>query len=174
MARLQELQYTVSGGTKVISGVSLSPRSTRGYLRTSLRCKQESARYTWIWIVFDLIMCKIFSYFLCFHHFCISNAQMGFLCVSHWFEGSRMLPLRNLQWGSFQLTQEVSLSLSLCEQIGEMGLMGFFFFLLTQTLFGLFWTEEKEKENVCFYLGPICNKNSCDMISFICFFNVFL
>ena len=49
-----------------------------------------------------------------------------------------MLPLRNLQWGSFQLTQEVSLSLSLCEQIGEMGLMGFFFFLLTQTLFGLF------------------------------------
>lgn len=45
MARLQELQYTVAGGTKVISGVSLSPRSTRGYLRTSLRCKQESARY---------------------------------------------------------------------------------------------------------------------------------
>ncbi|OVA05491.1 hypothetical protein BVC80_441g267 [Macleaya cordata] len=44
MARLQELQYTVSGGTKVISGVSLSPRSTRGYLRTSIRCKQESLR----------------------------------------------------------------------------------------------------------------------------------
>ncbi|KAK9919821.1 hypothetical protein M0R45_028397 [Rubus argutus] len=44
MARLQELQYTVTGGTKVISGVSLSPRSTRGYMRTSLRCKQESAR----------------------------------------------------------------------------------------------------------------------------------
>lgn len=45
MARLQELQYTVTGGTKMISGVSLSPRSTRGYLRTSLRCKQESLRY---------------------------------------------------------------------------------------------------------------------------------
>ncbi|XP_050224539.1 probable microtubule-binding protein TANGLED [Mercurialis annua] len=44
MARLQELQYTVAGGNKVISGVSLSPRSTRGYLRTSLRCKQESIR----------------------------------------------------------------------------------------------------------------------------------
>ncbi|RWR93747.1 putative microtubule-binding protein TANGLED [Cinnamomum micranthum f. kanehirae] len=44
MARLQELQYTVSGGTKVISGVSLSPRSTRGYIKTSLRCKQESLR----------------------------------------------------------------------------------------------------------------------------------
>lgn len=44
MSRLQELQYTVAGGTKVISGVSLSPRSTRGYLRTSLRCKQESLR----------------------------------------------------------------------------------------------------------------------------------
>ncbi|CAN6588815.1 unnamed protein product [Malus baccata var. baccata] len=44
MARLQELQYTVSGGTKVISAVSLSPRSTRGYLRTSLRSKQETAR----------------------------------------------------------------------------------------------------------------------------------
>lgn len=45
MARLQELQYTVAGGTKVVSGVNLSPRSTRGYLRTSLRCKQESLRF---------------------------------------------------------------------------------------------------------------------------------
>ncbi|KAK4779191.1 hypothetical protein SAY86_006719 [Trapa natans] len=44
MARLQELQYTVAGGRKVVSGVSLSPRSTRGYLKTSLRCKQESLR----------------------------------------------------------------------------------------------------------------------------------
>ncbi|RXH74657.1 hypothetical protein DVH24_029378 [Malus domestica] len=44
VARLQELQYTVSGGTKVISGVSLSPGSSRGYLRASLRCKQETAR----------------------------------------------------------------------------------------------------------------------------------
>ncbi|XP_065853341.1 probable microtubule-binding protein TANGLED [Euphorbia lathyris] len=44
MARLQELQYTVAGGNKVIDGVCLSPRSTRGYLRTSLRCKQESLR----------------------------------------------------------------------------------------------------------------------------------
>ena len=44
MARLQELQYTVAGGAKVVSGVSLSPRSTRGYLRTSLRCKQETGR----------------------------------------------------------------------------------------------------------------------------------
>ncbi|KAJ6974336.1 hypothetical protein NC653_030436 [Populus alba x Populus x berolinensis] len=31
-----------AGGKKVIDGVSLSPRSTRGYLRTSLWCKQES------------------------------------------------------------------------------------------------------------------------------------
>uniref|UniRef100_J3LCL0 Microtubule-binding protein TANGLED1 n=1 Tax=Oryza brachyantha TaxID=4533 RepID=J3LCL0_ORYBR len=44
MARLQELQYTVAGGAKVVSGVSLSPRSMRGYLRTSLRCKQETVR----------------------------------------------------------------------------------------------------------------------------------
>ncbi|PUZ75653.1 hypothetical protein GQ55_1G207400 [Panicum hallii var. hallii] len=44
MARLQELQYTVAGDAKVVSGVSLSPRSTRGYLRTSLRCKQETVR----------------------------------------------------------------------------------------------------------------------------------
>jgi microtubule-binding protein TANGLED1 len=44
MARLQELQYTVAGGSKVVSGVNLSPRSTRGYLRTSLRCKQETVR----------------------------------------------------------------------------------------------------------------------------------
>uniref|UniRef100_F6HYZ4 Kinesin-like protein n=1 Tax=Vitis vinifera TaxID=29760 RepID=F6HYZ4_VITVI len=45
MARLQDLQYTVAGGTKVVSGETLSPRSTRVYLRTSLRCKQESLRY---------------------------------------------------------------------------------------------------------------------------------
>ncbi|KAI5424327.1 microtubule-binding protein TANGLED [Lathyrus oleraceus] len=38
MYRLQELQFTVSGG------LNLSPRSTRNYLRTSLRCKQESIR----------------------------------------------------------------------------------------------------------------------------------
>eukprot|EP01018_Ginkgo_biloba_P030084 Gb_36954 [translate_table: standard] len=44
MARLQELQYTVAGGSKVRTGVTLSPRSTRGYMRTSLRCKQESLR----------------------------------------------------------------------------------------------------------------------------------
>ncbi|PIA44833.1 hypothetical protein AQUCO_01700432v1 [Aquilegia coerulea] len=44
MARLQELQYTVSGGTKVIAGKNLSPRSTRVYLKTSIRCKQESLR----------------------------------------------------------------------------------------------------------------------------------
>uniref|UniRef100_A0A0A0LFS2 Microtubule binding protein n=1 Tax=Cucumis sativus TaxID=3659 RepID=A0A0A0LFS2_CUCSA len=44
MNRLQELQFTVTGGNKVISGVSLSPRSTRAYLKTSLRCKQESLR----------------------------------------------------------------------------------------------------------------------------------
>ncbi|XP_020888111.1 probable microtubule-binding protein TANGLED [Arabidopsis lyrata subsp. lyrata] len=44
MERLQELQYTIAGGTKVVSGVNLSPRSTRTYLRTSLRCKQETLR----------------------------------------------------------------------------------------------------------------------------------
>ncbi|RHN80771.1 hypothetical protein MtrunA17_Chr1g0191861 [Medicago truncatula] len=44
MARLQELQNTATGGNKVVSGVNLSPRSTIGYLKTSLRCKQESLR----------------------------------------------------------------------------------------------------------------------------------
>ncbi|KAJ4886145.1 putative microtubule-binding protein TANGLED [Raphanus sativus] len=44
MERLQELQYTIAGGTKVISGVNLIPRSTRTYLKTSLRCKQETLR----------------------------------------------------------------------------------------------------------------------------------
>ncbi|XP_057515128.1 probable microtubule-binding protein TANGLED [Amaranthus tricolor] len=44
MARLQELQYTVTGGNKVVAGVKLSPRSTKSYLKTSLRCKQESIR----------------------------------------------------------------------------------------------------------------------------------
>lgn len=43
MARLQELQYTVKG-SKVHLGVNLSPRSTKGYMRMSLRCKQESLR----------------------------------------------------------------------------------------------------------------------------------
>ncbi|CAM8922900.1 unnamed protein product [Rhodiola kirilowii] len=44
MARLQELQFVVAGGNKVVAGVSLSPRSTRTYLKTSLRCKHESFR----------------------------------------------------------------------------------------------------------------------------------
>ncbi|XP_021772953.1 probable microtubule-binding protein TANGLED [Chenopodium quinoa] len=44
MERLQELQYTVTGGNKVVAGVKLSPRSTKAYLKTSLRCKQESMR----------------------------------------------------------------------------------------------------------------------------------
>ncbi|KAL8222840.1 hypothetical protein R6Q57_020239 [Mikania cordata] len=44
MARLQELQYITGGSKKMISVVNLSPRSTRGYLKTSLRCKQESLR----------------------------------------------------------------------------------------------------------------------------------
>ncbi|KAH9301542.1 hypothetical protein KI387_013125, partial [Taxus chinensis] len=44
MARLQEIQCTISGGSKLCGGVALSPRSTRGYLRTSMRCKQESVR----------------------------------------------------------------------------------------------------------------------------------
>lgn len=43
MARLQEIQYTVRG-SKVHLGVNISPRSTRGYMRMSLRCKQESLR----------------------------------------------------------------------------------------------------------------------------------
>ncbi|ESQ49541.1 hypothetical protein EUTSA_v10020613mg [Eutrema salsugineum] len=44
MERLQELQFTIAGGNKVVSGVNLSPRSTRTYLKTSLRCKQETLR----------------------------------------------------------------------------------------------------------------------------------
>ena len=77
MARLQELQYTVAGGTKMISGVSLSPRSTRSYLRTSLRCKQESARYIsdLDWFLFDYV--KNLSFIFCFHHF-LMQYQMGF------------------------------------------------------------------------------------------------
>lgn len=44
LARLQELQYTANGGSKLSSGVNLTPQTTTSYLRTSLRCKQESAR----------------------------------------------------------------------------------------------------------------------------------
>ena len=67
MARLQELQYTVAGVKKVISGVSLSPRSTRGYLRTSLRCKQESLRYAkiWVWFLFVLNHGKSLNFLFC-------------------------------------------------------------------------------------------------------------
>ncbi|KAL6560560.1 hypothetical protein OROGR_004119 [Orobanche gracilis] len=43
MARLQELQYTVTGGIKVRSGENLSPPS-RSYFQTNLRSKQESSR----------------------------------------------------------------------------------------------------------------------------------
>jgi hypothetical protein len=53
MNRLQELQSTVSGGTKLVSGINLSPRSTRTYLRTSLRCKQESIRYNFFFWLFS-------------------------------------------------------------------------------------------------------------------------
>lgn len=45
MARLQELQFTASGGAKSIDVVNLCPRSSRGYLRSSLRCKQDSFRW---------------------------------------------------------------------------------------------------------------------------------
>ncbi|KAL6558031.1 hypothetical protein OROMI_018381 [Orobanche minor] len=43
MARVQELQYTVTGGIKVRSGENLSPPS-RSYFQTNLRWKQESLR----------------------------------------------------------------------------------------------------------------------------------
>ncbi|XP_028553108.1 microtubule-binding protein TANGLED1 [Dendrobium catenatum] len=44
ITRLQEIQFTVTKGTKIISGLKVSPRSTRGYIRTSHGCKQESLR----------------------------------------------------------------------------------------------------------------------------------
>lgn len=63
MDRLQELQFTVAGGTKLVSGVNLSPRSTTTYLRTSLRCKQESIRYIlpFAFNTFILIVSQKFS-----------------------------------------------------------------------------------------------------------------
>ncbi|KAH0465252.1 hypothetical protein IEQ34_005355 [Dendrobium chrysotoxum] len=47
ITRLQEIQFTVTRGTKIITGLKVSPRSTRGYIRTSLSCKQESLRFVW-------------------------------------------------------------------------------------------------------------------------------
>ncbi|XP_077219109.1 putative microtubule-binding protein TANGLED [Tasmannia lanceolata] len=44
MARLQELQAMVSGGKKVFSAMDLTPRSTRGYLRATNVCNQQSQR----------------------------------------------------------------------------------------------------------------------------------
>ncbi|KAL0923063.1 hypothetical protein M5K25_007108 [Dendrobium thyrsiflorum] len=41
ITRLQEIQFTVTRGTKIISGLKVSPRS----IRTSLGCKQESLRF---------------------------------------------------------------------------------------------------------------------------------
>lgn len=99
MARLQELQYTVAGGNKVISGVSLSPRSTRGYLRTSLRCKQESLRQVLSYgfnflFVYQLKMVVILLILVLF----FVRIQMGCLCFSCLIEGSRMVqPLKGLQ-----------------------------------------------------------------------------
>ena len=110
MARLQELQYTVAGGKKVISGVSLSPRSTRGYMRTSLRCKQESLRCDFC-LFLALFLRKIRS-FCCFW-FGFVWIELGFCCFAIQFEVSRVVTTAgNLHLGSFQQIQ-VSLSLSL-------------------------------------------------------------
>ncbi|GLJ14361.1 hypothetical protein SUGI_0232050 [Cryptomeria japonica] len=53
MARLQEIQCTIAGGSKLCGGIALSPRSTRGYLRTSLRCKEESLRMKELAMIVD-------------------------------------------------------------------------------------------------------------------------
>uniref|UniRef100_A0A0E0JZJ5 Microtubule-binding protein TANGLED1 n=1 Tax=Oryza punctata TaxID=4537 RepID=A0A0E0JZJ5_ORYPU len=45
MARLQELQYTVAGGAKVVSGVSLSPRSTRGMRATPAHKRSPNGKF---------------------------------------------------------------------------------------------------------------------------------
>lgn len=79
MARLQELQYTVTGGNKVISGVTLSPRSTRGYLKTSLRCKQESLRYPEIRILTPYDFCTFFSFYSLINVFLTSLTQFSVL-----------------------------------------------------------------------------------------------
>jgi len=102
MARLQELQYTVTGGSKVISGVTLSPRSTRGYLRTSLRCKQESLRYTKPTIIY--IFLKISGILFYFN---ISKLGVSNLLLL--FSGSRMPLLTDLLLEScLQLQKQVS------------------------------------------------------------------
>jgi hypothetical protein len=74
MNRLQELQSTVSGGTKLVSGINLSPRSTRTYLRTSLRCKQESIRYNFFFgffhtpiLIFQLLILNV-THVFSFHY----------------------------------------------------------------------------------------------------------
>lgn len=95
MARLQELQYTVAGGAKVISGVSLSPRSTRGYLRTSLRCKQESLRY---FFPFPILLISIFG--LCHELFGSIFAHIGKFSPTHRIVASQSVfvtRLRNLR-----------------------------------------------------------------------------
>lgn len=100
MSRLQELQFTVTGGNKVISGVSLSPRSTRGYLRTSLRCKQESVRYNFCFQILLGFVWSLSSFFI---------TQMGYSLFST-FEGSKMVEAGNLQWGSFRQMKEEEVS----------------------------------------------------------------
>ena len=87
MARLQELQYTVAGGKKVISGVSLSPRSTRGYMRTSLRCKQESLRCDF---------CLFLAFFLRkIRSFVVSD--LG-LCELNWVSVVLLCNLKDQEW----------------------------------------------------------------------------
>ena len=155
--------------------MSLSPRSTRSYLRTSLRCKQESARYIsdLDWFLFDYV--KNLSFIFCFHHFLMQYSN-GFLFDLN----DQECCFLEISSGKVSSSHRRSLSLSLkhthIEQIGEMG-----FHLSTQTPFG--WLENwgKGKENICFYLGPICNRISFSWfsnneseiqiwLSFICYF----
>lgn len=85
MARLQELQYTVTGGAnKVVSGVNLSPRSTAVYLRTSLRCY-----FIFIITIFSLLLNNI-------------ETQIGFFFAKE----SRMVAQEDPQWGNFDLQQK--------------------------------------------------------------------
>ena len=158
----------------MISGVSLSPRSTRGYLRTSLRCKQESARYIsdldWFWFdyVKNLSLFFVFIIFLC-------NTQMGFSLM--WRiknAASKKSPV-----GKFPAHTGLSLSLSQTYTHWTNRRNGFSSF--NSNSIWLIRNWGKGKENICFYLGPICNKISFSWfsnneseiqiwLSFICYF----
>ncbi|KAL8159503.1 hypothetical protein V2J09_001040 [Rumex salicifolius] len=124
MARLQELQYTVTGGNKVVAGVNLSPRSTRGYLKASLRCKQESVRY-----------CSSSSFFQLSRSNSVQNclAEHSFFNVAR-IKGGKRSPAGKLPFAATDWRRMSLPAMLLGETVGEILLASKFTTDIVQTV----------------------------------------